>query len=67
MCLGDDESVNLSGKNPISFDVANHDHICQPFCLENYLCDIDSVQDAILEDMVSCSNSNKPSEFQKIQ
>ena len=35
-------------------------------CLENDFCDIDSVQDSILEDIVSCSNSNKPSEFQKI-
>ena len=39
---------------------------CQPFCLGNEFCDIDSVQDSILEDMVSCSLSNKPSQFQKI-
>ena len=33
-CLVDDESVRLSGKNSISLDVASHDHMFQPFCLE---------------------------------
>ena len=65
-CLVEDESVRLGGKNSISLDFANHDHMCQPFCLENDFCDIDSVQDSTFEDMMSCSNSNKPSEFQKI-
>ena len=65
-CLVEDESVRLGGKNSISLDVTNHDHICQPFCLENDFCDIDSVQDSTLEDMGSCSNSNKYSEFQNI-
>ena len=65
-CLVEDESVRLGGKKSISFDVTNHDHTCQPFCLGNDFCDIDSVQDSILDDMVSCSNSNKPSEFQNI-
>ena len=62
-CLVEDESVRLGGKNSISLDVTNHDHACQPFCLENDFCDIKSVQDSILGDMVKCSNSNKPSEF----
>ena len=64
--LVEDESVRLDGKNSISYDVANHDHTWQPFCLENDFCDINSVQDFILEDMMSCSNSNKPLKFQKI-
>ena len=34
--------------------------------LEDEFCDIDAVQDSLLEDMVSCSLSNKPSECQKI-
>ena len=34
--------------------------------LEKEFCDIDAVQDSLLEDMVSCSLSNKPSEYQKI-
>ena len=36
-CLVEDKSVRPGGKNSIPFDVANHDHICQPFCLENDL------------------------------
>ena len=64
-CLVEDESVRLSGMNSIPFYAVNYDHMCQPFCLENDFCDIDSIQDSTLEDMVSCSNSNKPSEFQK--
>ena len=53
-CLVEDEIVRISVKNFISFDVTSHDHICQPFCCENDLCDIDSVQDSILEDMMIC-------------
>ena len=34
-CLVEDESVRLSGKNTISLDFVNHDHMCLPFCLEN--------------------------------
>ena len=34
-CLGEDESVRLSGKNSNSFDTASHDHIYQPYCLED--------------------------------
>ena len=34
--LPEDESVRLSGLNSISLDFVNHDHMCQPFCLENY-------------------------------
>ena len=56
-CLVEDESVRLGGKISISLDATNHDQTCQPFCLENVFCDIDdSIQDSILEDMMSCSN-----------
>ena len=48
-CLVEDESVRLDCKNSISLDHANHDHTCQPFCLENYFCDINSVQDSYLK------------------
>ena len=65
-CLVEDESVRLGGKNYMSFDVTKHDHTCQPFCLGNGFCDIDSVQDSILENVVSCLHLNKPSEFQNI-
>ena len=36
------------------------------FVLKMFFSDIDSVQDSILDDMVRCSNSNKPLKFQKI-
>ena len=65
-CLVEDESVRMGGENSTPLDVTNHDHTCQPLGLGNDFCDIDSVLDSILEDMVSCSLSNKPSEFQKI-
>ena len=65
-CLVEDESVRLGGKNSIPLDVTNHDYTYQQFYLQNDSCDIDSVEDSILEDRMSCSNSNKPSEFQKI-
>ena len=65
-CLVEDESVRLGGKNSIPLDVTNHAHACQAFNLGNDFCDIDSVQDSTLEDMVSCSLSSKPSEFQKV-
>ena len=61
-CLVEDESVRLGGKKSIPLAVTN----CQPFCLGNEFCDIDSGQDSILEDMVSCSYSSKLSEFVKI-
>ena len=64
--LVEDESVRLGGKNSIPLDVTSHDHSCQPFCLGNDFFDIHSVQDSILENMVSCSLSNKPSECQNI-
>ena len=57
-CLIEEESVSVGDKNSISLDVTNHDHKYQPFCLENDFCDIDTVQDSILEDMGSGSNSN---------
>ena len=56
----------MGGENSIPLDVTNHDHTCQSLSLGNEFCDIDLVQDSLLEDMVSCSLSNKPSEFQKI-
>ena len=65
-CLVEEESVRLCGMNSIYFDFVNHDYTCQPLCLENDFCDIDSVQDSTFEDMMSHSGSNKPSEFQKI-
>ena len=65
-CSVEDESVRLDDKSSIPLDVINHDHTHQPFCLGNDFCDTESVQDSIPENMVSCSHSNKPSEFQKI-
>ena len=62
----EDESVRMGGENLIPLDVTDHDHTCQPLCLESVFHDIDSVQDSLLEDMVSCLLSNKPSECQKI-
>ena len=62
----EDESVRLGSVNSKSLDFVNHDHTSQPFCLQNDLCNIDLVQDSMFEDMMSCSGSNKPSEFQKI-
>ena len=56
----------MSGENSIHLDVISHDLTCQPLDLEDKFCDIDTVQDSLLEDMVSCSLSNKPSECQKI-
>ena len=34
-CFTENESVRLGCKNSISMDVANHDHTCQSFYLEN--------------------------------
>ena len=65
-CLVEDESIRMGGENSIHLDVISHDYICQPLGLENRFCDIDAVQDSLLEDMVSCSLSNKPSECQSI-
>ena len=45
-CLVEDESIRLGGKNSIPLDVTNHNHTCQPFCLGNDFCDIDSIQDS---------------------
>ena len=60
-CMVEDESAKIGGENSISFD-----HKCHPLGLGNDFCDMDSVQDSLLEDMVSHSLSNKPSVFQKI-
>ena len=54
------------GENSNQLDVISHDLTCQPLGLEKEFCDIDTVQDYLLEDMVRCSLSNKPSEYQKI-
>ena len=62
----EDESVIMDGENSVPLDVTNHDHTYQPLGLGSEFCDIGSVQDSLLEDMVSCSLSKKPSEFQKI-
>ena len=56
----------MDGENSILLDVTNHEHTCLPLGLGNHICDIDSVQDPLLEDMLSFSLSNKPSECQKI-
>ena len=63
--LVEDESIRM-GENSNHVDVVSHDLTCQPLGLENEFCDIDTVQNSLLEDMVSCSLSNKPSEYQKI-
>ena len=65
-CLVEDESIRMGGENSIHLDVISHDHICQRLGLENEFCDIDAVQDSLLDDMVSCLLSNKTSDFQKI-
>ena len=62
--LVEDESIRI-GENSNQLDVISHDLTHQPLGLENEFCDIDTVQDSLLEDMVS-SLSNKPSEYQKI-
>ena len=62
----EDESIRMGSENSIHLDVNSHDYTCQPLGLEDEFCDIDAVQDSLLEDMVGCSPSNKPSEFQKI-
>ena len=62
----EDESVRIGGKKTIHLYVISHDLTCQSLGLGDEFCDIDTVQDSLLEDMVSCSLSNKPSEYQKI-
>ena len=61
--LVEDESVRLGTTNSISVHVTSQYYISKPFCFENDLYDIVSVQYSTLEDMVSCSNSSKPLEF----
>ena len=56
----------MGGENSIHLDVIGHDLTCQPLGLEDEFCDIDTVQDYLLEDMVSCLLSDKLSEYQKI-
>ena len=51
----------MGGENSIPLDVISHDHTCQPLGLGIEFCDRDAVQDSLLEDMVSCLLSNKPS------
>ena len=63
--LVEDESIRM-GENSNQLDVISHDLTCQPLGLEKEYCDIDAVQDSLLEDMVSCSLSDKPPEYQKI-
>ena len=62
----EDESIRMGGENSIPLDIISHDLTCQPLGIEGEFCDIDAVQDSSLEDMVSCTLSNKPSECQKI-
>ena len=63
--LVEDESIRM-GENSNQLDVISHDLTCQPLGLEKEYCDTDAVQDSLLEDMVSCSLSDKPPEYQKI-
>ena len=65
-CVVEDESGRMGGGKSIPLNATNHDHTCQPLGLKSVFCDIDSVQDSLVEDMLSCSLSNKPSEFQMI-
>ena len=65
-CLVEDESIRMGGENSIPLDIISRDLRCHPLGLEGEFCHIDAVQDSLLEDMVSCSLSNKPSEHQKI-
>ena len=65
-CLVGYESIRMGGENSILLDIISHDHTFQPLDLEDEFCDIDAVQDSLLEDMASCSLSNKPSECRKI-
>ena len=58
--------MRMGGENSIHLDVISHDLTCQPLGLEDEFCEIDTVQDSLLEDMESCSLSNKPSECQNI-
>ena len=63
--LVEDESIRM-GENSNQLDVISHDLTCQPLGLENEFCEKEAVQDSLLEDMVSCSLSNKPSKYQKM-
>ena len=63
--LVEGESI-IMGENSNHLDVISHDLTCQPLGLEDECCDIDAVQDSLLEDTVSYSLSNKPSAYQKI-
>ena len=65
-CLVEDESIRMGGENSIPLDGISHVLTHQPLGLEDEFCDIDAVQDSLLEDMVSCLLSNKLSECQKI-
>ena len=69
-CLVEDESIRMGGDNTIPLDIISHDlsHdlTCQPLGLEDEFCGTDAAQYSLLEDMVSCSLSNKPPECQKI-
>ena len=64
--LVEDESIRMGGENSIPLDVISHDHTGQPLSLGNEFCDIDTVQDSLFEDMVSCLLSNKPLDCWKI-
>ena len=57
----------MGGENSNHLDVISHDLAYQPLGLKDEFCDIDSLlEDSLLEYMVSCSLSNKPTEYQKI-
>ena len=64
-CLVEDESIRMGVEKSIHLNVISHDLTCQPLGLEDDFCDIDTVQDSLFEDILSCSLSNKPSECKK--
>ena len=47
--LVEDESIRMGGENSNHLDVISHDLTCQPLGLEDEFCDIDAVQDSLLE------------------
>ena len=46
--LVEDESIRM-GENSNQLDAISHDLTCQPMGLENEFCDMDAVQDSLLE------------------
>ena len=49
-CLVEDESIRMGDENSIPLDIISHDPTCQTLGLEDEFCDIDAIQDSLLED-----------------